>query len=77
MQLSTIVVGADTGLLHLATAMGRQVIMLMQSNHPGSCHPFQHSEWAITSGLDKKVADIPLNAALNRCDLALGKKWTP
>lgn len=71
MQLSTAVVGADTGLLHLSTAMGRRVVMLMQSNHPGSCHPFQHPEWAVTSGLDKKVADIPLHPVIAACDSAL------
>ncbi|HEU5397196.1 MAG TPA: glycosyltransferase family 9 protein [Verrucomicrobiae bacterium] len=45
---STVVLGADTGLLHLAVALGRRVVMLMYSNAPGTSHPFQHPDWTVT-----------------------------
>jgi ADP-heptose:LPS heptosyltransferase len=58
MKLSTLVLGADTGLLHLAVALGRRVVMLMGSREPGSTHPFQHPDWAVTPGRGKTVAEI-------------------
>jgi ADP-heptose:LPS heptosyltransferase len=68
MQLSSVVVGADTGLLHLATAMGKRVVMIMQSNHPGTCHPFQHADWAITCGEGKKIAEIAVETVIKACE---------
>lgn len=47
-KLSTVVLGADTGLLHFAVAMGKRVVMLMRSNAPGNPHPYQHPDWAVT-----------------------------
>ncbi len=71
MQLATVVIGGDTGLLHLATAMGRRVVMLMHSNLPGTCHPFQHPDWAVISGPSRKVAEIPLASVIAASDAAL------
>lgn len=71
MQLSSVIVGADTGLLHLATAMGRRVVMIMRSNEPGSCHPFQHPDWAVTCGPGKKIAEVSAGEVSVACDLAL------
>jgi ADP-heptose:LPS heptosyltransferase len=67
MKLSTVIVGADTGLLHLSVAMGKRVVMLMRSNAPGSPHPFQHPDWAVTPGAGKLVAAIPIDAVLQTC----------
>jgi ADP-heptose:LPS heptosyltransferase len=47
MKLSTVIVGADTGVLHLAVAMKKRVIMLMRSNEPGHCIPYQHRDWTV------------------------------
>lgn len=66
-KLSTVVVGADTGLLHLSVAMGKRVVMLMTSNTPGSPHPFQHPDWAVTPSAGKPVSTIPLDAVLTAC----------
>jgi ADP-heptose:LPS heptosyltransferase len=60
MQLSSVVVGADTGLLHLAVAMGRRVVMLMKSNDPTTPHPFQHPDWTVVPPPGKAVADIAI-----------------
>ena len=70
MQRSTLVVGADTGLLHLAVALGRRVVMLMRSNAPGTSHPFQHPDWALTPPAGKTVADIPAAAVMAVCERA-------
>jgi heptosyltransferase-1 len=71
MQLSAVVVGADTGLLHLATAMGKRVVMIMHSNQPGSCHPFQHPGWVVTCGTGNKISDVPVGEVIAACDQAL------
>jgi len=46
-KLSTLVLGGDTGLMHLAVAMGKRVIIIMRSVQPGACIPFRHLEWAV------------------------------
>jgi ADP-heptose:LPS heptosyltransferase len=67
MKLSTLVVGADTGLLHLAVAMGKRVVMLMQSNAPGSSHPFQHPDWTVTPTAGKTAAEIQPDEVIAAC----------
>lgn len=66
MKLSTLVVGGDTGLLHLAVAMGKRVVMIMNSNEPGSSHPFQHADWTITSPDGKIVSKIQTAAVIDK-----------
>jgi len=68
MNRSTVVVGADTGLLHLAVAMGRRVVMLMQSADPGKPYPFQHADWAMTPPAGKTVAEITVADVIGRCE---------
>jgi ADP-heptose:LPS heptosyltransferase len=58
MKFSTLVAGGDTGLLHLAVALGKRVLMIMGSNTPGSTHPFGHPEWAVTPSKGKTVSEI-------------------
>jgi ADP-heptose:LPS heptosyltransferase len=67
MKLSTLVIGADTGLLHFATAMGRRTVMILYSNAPGASHPFQHADWTITPSAGKSVAEIPIEAVVEAC----------
>jgi ADP-heptose:LPS heptosyltransferase len=67
MKLSHVVVGADTGLLHLAVAMGRRVVMLMHSNAPGTSHPFQHVDWTVTPPARKTVSEISTEAVIEVC----------
>lgn len=47
LQQSTLILGGDTGMLHLAVALGKRVLMLMHDARPGSPTPFQHNDWAI------------------------------
>ncbi|MGA3163701.1 MAG: glycosyltransferase family 9 protein [Verrucomicrobiota bacterium] len=67
MKLSTLIVGADTGFMHLAVAMGKRVVMLMYSNAPGSTHPFQHADWTITPPMGKTVSEIQTGAVIEAC----------
>jgi heptosyltransferase-1 len=67
MKLSTLVVGADTGLPHLATAMGKRVVLIMHSNASGSSHPFQHADWTVTPPEGKAVSEIQTEAVIEAC----------
>ena len=67
MKLSTLVIGADTGLPHLATAMGKRVVMIMHSNAPGSSHPFQHADWTVTPPEGKMVSEISVETVIEAC----------
>jgi ADP-heptose:LPS heptosyltransferase len=58
MKLSSLVVGGDTGFLHLATAMGTRVLMLKS---PGSATwPFGHPDWVLAPEHSEPVASILL-----------------
>jgi ADP-heptose:LPS heptosyltransferase len=71
MQLSSLVVGGDTGFLHLAVAMGRRVLMLQQSVLPGHPHPLGHPEWSVTPEVSKLVPEISTTAVIAASERAL------
>jgi len=73
MKLSGVVVGGDTGLVHLAVAMQKRVVMLMEFNTPGSCHPFQHPDWAVTAPVGKRMPDIEMGKVINVVERALAE----
>ncbi len=61
MQLSTLVLGGDTGALHLAVAQGKRVLMLLHQNSPGSPVPFQHPDWVVAAPRPEAIAEIPVS----------------
>jgi ADP-heptose:LPS heptosyltransferase len=68
--LSTVVLGGDTGLLHLAVAMGKRVVMIMGSKDPGSCFPYGHPEWALVPESGWDVAGVKADAVNESCNRA-------
>lgn len=64
MKLSTVIIGADTGLLHLAVAMGKRVVMLMRSVSPGKPHPFQHPDWTIATAVGQPLSNIEVDSVI-------------
>jgi ADP-heptose:LPS heptosyltransferase len=73
MQLSTLVLGGDTGALHLAVALGKPVLMLMHYAPPGSPTPFQHRDWILVAPRPVAIAEIPV-ATVN---IALAARLEP
>jgi ADP-heptose:LPS heptosyltransferase len=69
-QLSTIVLGGDTGLLHLSVALGKRVVMLMRSRQPGNTHPFQHRDWTIGASKEGLMNSIDVALVQQRIDQA-------
>ena len=70
-KLSSLVLGGDTGLMHLAVALNKRVIMLMSSTHAGACIPFGHPEWAIAPPNGSAVHSIAADVVKRACDEAL------
>ena len=64
MKLSTLVIGADTGLLHLAVAMGKRVVMLMRSNTRCRTHSFQHPDWTIAAPDGQPLSGVEFNTVI-------------
>ncbi|MGH7952225.1 MAG: glycosyltransferase family 9 protein [Limisphaerales bacterium] len=74
MQLSTLVVGGITGLLHLAVAMQKRVVMLVGYPTRELGFPYQHREWAVTSAAGGNVSEIKTGAVIEACENALADK---
>ena len=47
MKLSSLIVGGDTGALHLAVALGKRVLMLIKRSGPGATIPYSHPDWIV------------------------------
>jgi ADP-heptose:LPS heptosyltransferase len=77
MKLSTLVVGGDTGLLHLTVAMGRRVVMLMRSNHKGNVRgqtfPFQHPDWAVMAAASQPIASVEISTVIDATTHAMDR----
>ncbi len=76
-KLSTLVLGGDTGILHLAVAMGKRVVMLMKSTAPGRPFPFRHQDWAIAPPSDRILSHIATGKVLQACERALAELNLP
>jgi len=70
MKLSTLVVGGDTGVLHLAVAMGKRVVMVVNSTRPRT-FPFGHPDWAVTPRDSQPMSGIEVGAVVKACASAL------
>ena len=73
-KLSTLVLGSDTGVLHLAVAAGKRVVMIINSTAPGSPYPFQHPDWAVTPTSGRDLSSIKPGAVIEACEQALSER---
>jgi ADP-heptose:LPS heptosyltransferase len=64
MQLSTLVLGGDTGMLHLAIAEGKRALMLVHNFSPGSPILFQHREWVMVAPQKNNLDTITVEAVI-------------
>ena len=70
MNLSSVVVGGDTGLLHLAVAMKKRVVMIMAFRSTKT-HPFQHEDWIVTPKTRIRISEIETAEISAACERAL------
>jgi ADP-heptose:LPS heptosyltransferase len=75
MKQCDLVVGGDTGLLHLAVAMKKRVVMLMRSTARGRFHPFQHADWVLYPPVDRIISSITPEVVVNACARALADQF--
>lgn len=73
MHCSTLVLGADTGLLHLAVAMHKRVLMLMAAGGPGRSPPFQHADWAVMAAAGQLAGSVETARVLQACEQAMAE----
>jgi ADP-heptose:LPS heptosyltransferase len=73
MQLSTLIVGGDTGLLHLAVALGKRVLMLIKRGGPGATIPYQHADWIVEPPAGLLLKQIELGPVLQATGRAFGE----
>jgi ADP-heptose:LPS heptosyltransferase len=64
MQLSTLVLGGDTGMLHLAVAQGKRALMLVHNLSPGRPILFQHRDWVIAAPELDKLDSITVESVM-------------
>ena len=64
MKLSTLIVGGDTGFLHLAVALGKRVLMLIKRVGPGAPVPFRHPDWIVEPRAALTVEHVELQQVL-------------
>jgi ADP-heptose:LPS heptosyltransferase len=76
MRLCTLTVGGDTGLLHLAVAMNKRVVMLMASTRARTL-PFQHADWAVIPPERQSVGRIETGTAIEACARAFAGLGLP
>ena len=72
-KLSSLTLAGDTGLLHLAAAMGKRVAAIIPSTAPGNKYPFQHPEWAITPVVGVEISSISPETVIEACERVLAE----
>lgn len=71
-KLSKLVLGGDTGILHIATALQRHVVMLMRGQTgPGSSIPYAHRDWVIDTTGYENIKHIPTERVITACAEAI------
>jgi ADP-heptose:LPS heptosyltransferase len=73
MKLSTLTLGGDTGVLHLAVAMDKRVVMIINSISPGRAFPFQHRDWTVTPPAGEALSAISTEAVIAACERGLAE----
>jgi len=70
-SLSTVILGNDTGLLHVAVALGKRVVMIINSIEPGKCFPYGHPDWTVLAENRMDISSVKLQQVLDACVQAL------
>jgi ADP-heptose:LPS heptosyltransferase len=72
MEASSLVLGSDTGLVHLAVALGKRVVMLTPAWCRGIHYPLGHPDWALAPQPGQLVSDLPVSQVNQACARAAG-----
>jgi ADP-heptose:LPS heptosyltransferase len=73
-KLSTVILGSDTGLLHIAAAMNKRVVFLVQAaRYPNRFYPFRRPDWKITPPKGERIANVAVATVLEACKTAFAE----
>ena len=64
MQLSTLVLGGDTGMLHLAVAQGKRALMLVHNLSPGRPILYQRRDWVIAASEENRIDNVAVETVI-------------
>lgn len=74
MERSAVVLGGDTGVVHLAVALGKRVVMLMGQTGGGNSYPYLHPDWAVVPKPSQPLSSISPAAVGAACVRALAEQ---
>lgn len=74
MKLSTLVLGGDTGMLHMAVAMDKRIAMIVNNVAAERTGPFRHVEWTIRPEQGKRLAEIETSVVNAFCANAFAEQ---
>ena len=72
-QLSTVILGGVTGLLHLAVAQQKRVVMLIGYANAEPGFPYEHKNWAVTPVDGIEASKIKLEPVIAACAQAFSE----
>ncbi|MDZ8120168.1 glycosyltransferase family 9 protein [Pontiella agarivorans] len=67
MHLSSLIIGGDTGMIHLAMAQNKRVLMLINGCSPGQANLYQHNEWVIQANDPESFKQLPVETVNVKC----------
>lgn len=70
MKLSSLILGGDTGILHLAVAMGKRAVLIGDATALVKTHPFQHADWTITPPAGQMLSSLETGPVIQACNRA-------
>jgi ADP-heptose:LPS heptosyltransferase len=74
LRLSTVTVGGVTGLVHLAVAQQRRVVMLLVGAAATELGlPYQHPDWIVAPPAGGRIAEVPVAAVVAACERAFSE----
>lgn len=70
-RLCTVLVGGDTGLLHIAVAMNKRVVMIQGPHrHPERFYPFRRPDWKLMPAMGAPIATVSVPEVIHASQVA-------
>src|SRR6185312_15445186 len=70
-KLCTVLVGGDTGLLHIAVAMNKRVVMIQGPHrHPERFYPFRRPDWKLMPAAKAPISTVSVREVINASQMA-------
>jgi ADP-heptose:LPS heptosyltransferase len=73
MRLSTVIIGGVTGLLHLAVALQKRVVMLVNSPATETGLPYQHKDWIVATTDGAALSKLEPETVIAACAQAFNE----